>query len=216
LVPLLLSSLLVFSFYEPLFTFFCVSVFYFLFLFFCLVFYRPSFFPLPFHPCFVSVFRLIWVSSLAYPNLLGTKRLGCCCCDSFVVHVWFSIRFSSYPVVLYFQDLSKTIEIGFQPDKTRLFQYFIKPCIIMFEKSDKVLCSILEMLKSFVTGDGHLFPSPSNLNYPRELSCRFCVVTTILIFLCNDQKLHRNLSLSKLVIKGILEYVRQQLVSYLK
>jgi hypothetical protein len=156
------------------------------------------------------------VSSLAYPNLLGTKRLGCCCCDSFVVHVWFSIRFSSYPVVLYFQDLSKTIEIGFQPDKTRLFQYFIKPCIIMFEKSDKVLCSILEMLKSFVTGDGHLFPSPSNLNYPRELSCRFCVVTTILIFLCNDQKLHRNLSLSKLVIKGILEYVRQQLVSYLK
>ncbi|TVT98346.1 hypothetical protein EJB05_56350 [Eragrostis curvula] len=34
-------------------------------------------------------------------------------------------------------DLSKTIEFGFQPDKTRLFQYFIKPCIIMFEKNDK-------------------------------------------------------------------------------
>ncbi|GJN26937.1 hypothetical protein PR202_gb14905 [Eleusine coracana subsp. coracana] len=34
-------------------------------------------------------------------------------------------------------DLSKTIETGFQPDKTRLFQYFIKPCIIMFEKNDK-------------------------------------------------------------------------------
>jgi hypothetical protein len=29
---------------------------------------------------FVSVFWLLWVSSLAYPNLLGTKRLGCCCC----------------------------------------------------------------------------------------------------------------------------------------
>jgi hypothetical protein len=23
------------------------------------------------------------VSSLAYPNLLGTKRIGCCCCDLF-------------------------------------------------------------------------------------------------------------------------------------
>ncbi|GJN27332.1 hypothetical protein PR202_gb15347 [Eleusine coracana subsp. coracana] len=34
-------------------------------------------------------------------------------------------------------DLSKTIETGFQPEKTRLFQYFIKPCIIMFEKNDK-------------------------------------------------------------------------------
>ncbi|KAK3141987.1 hypothetical protein QOZ80_4BG0340710 [Eleusine coracana subsp. coracana] len=58
-------------------------------------------------------------------------------------------------------DLSKTIETGFQPDKTRLFQYFIKPCIIMFEK--------------------------------------------------NDKKLHRNLSLNKLVIKGILEYISHQL-----
>jgi hypothetical protein len=24
------------------------------------------------------------VSSLAYPNLLGTKRLGCCCCCMFI------------------------------------------------------------------------------------------------------------------------------------
>ncbi|GJN02641.1 hypothetical protein PR202_ga20013 [Eleusine coracana subsp. coracana] len=113
-------------------------------------------------------------------------------------------------------DLSKTIETGFQPDKTRLFQYFIKPCIIMFEKNDKVFCSTLELLKSFVTGDDYLFSSPSNLNYPKELSCRVCVVTTILIFLCNDQKLHRNLSLNKLVIKGILEYISHQLVSYVK
>ncbi|KAL6652592.1 hypothetical protein ACP70R_011517 [Stipagrostis hirtigluma subsp. patula] len=110
-------------------------------------------------------------------------------------------------------DLSKTIEFGFQPDKARLFQYFIKPCTIMFDKNDKVLCSTLEMLKSFVTGDDSLFSFLSNLNYPRELSCRVCVVTTILIFLCNERKLHRNLSFSKSVIKGILEYIRRQLDS---
>jgi hypothetical protein len=28
---------------------------------------------------FVSFFRILWVSSLAYPSLFGTKRLGCCC-----------------------------------------------------------------------------------------------------------------------------------------
>ncbi|CAL5016488.1 unnamed protein product [Urochloa decumbens] len=110
-------------------------------------------------------------------------------------------------------DLSKAIEFGFQLDKTRLFQYFIKPCTMIFEKNDKVLCSTLEMLKSFVTGDDHLFSSSSNLNYPGELSCRVCVVTTILIFLCNDQKLHRNLSFGKSVIKGILDYIRHQLDS---
>jgi hypothetical protein len=38
--------------------------------------------PLLIHPCFVSVFRLLWVSSLTYPNLLGTKKFGCC---------WFSV-----------------------------------------------------------------------------------------------------------------------------
>jgi hypothetical protein len=48
-----------------------------LFLFFLL----PYVFPILFHPCFVSVFRLMWVSSLAYPNLLRTKRFGCCCCS---------------------------------------------------------------------------------------------------------------------------------------
>lgn len=110
-------------------------------------------------------------------------------------------------------DLSKTIELGFQSDKTRLFQYFIKPCIIMFDHNDKVLCCTLEMLKSFATGDDHLFSSVSNLNYPGELSHRICVVSTILIFLCNDRRLHKNLSLSKTVIKGILQYIRHQMDS---
>ncbi|KAM0881323.1 hypothetical protein ACQ4PT_033013 [Festuca glaucescens] len=111
------------------------------------------------------------------------------------------------------RDLSKTIEVGFQSDKTRLFQYFIKPCRIMFEQNDKLLCSTLEMLKSFASGNDHIFSSVSNLDYPRELSQRVCIVTTILVFLCNDQRLHRNLSLNKIVIKGILHYIRHQMDS---
>jgi hypothetical protein len=46
-----------------------------------LIFYRPSF-PPSFHPCFVPIFLAHVVSSLAYPNLLGTKKLGCCCCET--------------------------------------------------------------------------------------------------------------------------------------
>jgi hypothetical protein len=37
-------------------------------------------FSLLFHPCFFFVIRLMWVSSLTYPNLLGIKRFCCCCC----------------------------------------------------------------------------------------------------------------------------------------
>jgi hypothetical protein len=32
-----------------------------------------------FLPLFCLCFQLVWVSSLAYPKLLGTKMLGCCC-----------------------------------------------------------------------------------------------------------------------------------------
>jgi hypothetical protein len=45
-------------------------------------FFTPFVFPLYFRSCFVPVFLAPVVSSLAYPNLLGTKRLGCCCNDS--------------------------------------------------------------------------------------------------------------------------------------
>ena len=83
----------------------------------------------------------------------------------------------------------------------------------MFEQNDKVLCCTLEMLKSFALGDGHLFSSVSSLDYTKDLPRRVCIVTTILVFLCNDQRLHRNLSLSKTVIKGILHDIRDQLVS---
>jgi hypothetical protein len=56
--------------------FLCVSVFLLSFpLIFCLVFYCTSFF-LFFFTFVLSLF--FWLPSLAYPNLLGTKRLGCC------------------------------------------------------------------------------------------------------------------------------------------
>uniref|UniRef100_A0A0D9W5Z4 Uncharacterized protein n=2 Tax=Leersia perrieri TaxID=77586 RepID=A0A0D9W5Z4_9ORYZ len=104
-------------------------------------------------------------------------------------------------------DLSKTIELGFQSDKTRVFQYFIKPCIIIFCQNEKVLCCTLEMLKSFATGDDNVLSSVAKLKCP-DLSHRICLVTTIIVFLCNDCKLHKNLSLGKSAIKAILQHTR--------
>jgi hypothetical protein len=60
------------------FSLFCDLMFYCLFPFFGLVFYHHSF-P-TFSPLFYLCFLTHVVSSLAYPNLLGTKRLGYCCC----------------------------------------------------------------------------------------------------------------------------------------
>jgi hypothetical protein len=73
--------MLVFSFFlfiRPLSPFY-VLIFYCLFLFFYLIFLLPFLFSLFFFTfIFVFVFWFLWASSLAYPNLLGTKRLSFC------------------------------------------------------------------------------------------------------------------------------------------
>jgi hypothetical protein len=65
-------------FFPSLFTFFLA--FYCLFSFCRIGFFIVLRFSLLFRHCFIPVFLAHVVSSLAYPNLLGTKRLGCCCC----------------------------------------------------------------------------------------------------------------------------------------
>jgi hypothetical protein len=65
-------------FFHPFFVFFWLSVllsFLFFYLIFLLPFFSPSFSFL-FYTCFFDYV----VSSLAYPNLFGNKRLDCCCC----------------------------------------------------------------------------------------------------------------------------------------
>jgi hypothetical protein len=74
-------------FYCLLSSFFSVPFFHFfdlacycLFSIFWFGFFIALCFLLIFHSCFVPVFFAHVVSSLAYPNLLGNKMLGCCCC----------------------------------------------------------------------------------------------------------------------------------------
>jgi hypothetical protein len=72
-----------FSFFPPLFCFFFLSVLLsFLLLSNWFLFLSSFVFPLLFRYCFIPVSLAHVVSSLVYPNLLGTKRLGCCCCCS--------------------------------------------------------------------------------------------------------------------------------------
>jgi hypothetical protein len=71
----------------PFVTFFFLSLFrffdlacYCLFSFFYLVFLSPFVFSLFFDLVLYLFFFAHVVSSLAYPNLLGNKMIGCCCC----------------------------------------------------------------------------------------------------------------------------------------
>jgi hypothetical protein len=70
-----------FFFFSPLFAFFLLSVFIVFSPFVELVFvFIVLHFSSSFSTLFYSCFFGSCDSYLAYPNLLGTKRLGCCCC----------------------------------------------------------------------------------------------------------------------------------------
>jgi hypothetical protein len=71
-----------FFFFSPLFTFFLNVLLSFLLLSNWFLFLSSFVFPLLFRHRFIPVSLVHVVSSLAYPNLLGTKRLGRCCCIS--------------------------------------------------------------------------------------------------------------------------------------
>jgi hypothetical protein len=84
------------SFYCLLSSFFSLSPFHFfdlafycLFSFFYLDFYRPLFFHY-FSILFCTCFFTHVISSLAYPNLLGNKRLGCCYDGSLFFFLFYS------------------------------------------------------------------------------------------------------------------------------
>jgi hypothetical protein len=81
------------SFFPPLFAFFWLSVL----LSFLLL--SNWFFPLLFRHCFIPVSLPHVVSSLAYPNLLGTKRFGCCCCTKLLASLH-PVFFYPYRVIL--------------------------------------------------------------------------------------------------------------------
>jgi hypothetical protein len=77
-VDFLSSSVKVF--FPAPFRFFWLSVLlYFLLLSNCFLFLSSFVFPLLFRHCFIPVSLAHMVSCLAYPNLLGTKRLGYWC-----------------------------------------------------------------------------------------------------------------------------------------
>jgi hypothetical protein len=72
----------------PFFIFFDLA-FYCLFSFFLFGFLLPFVFPLFFALVLYLFFYLAHVvSSLAYPNLLGNKMLGCCCCWLLLLLNW--------------------------------------------------------------------------------------------------------------------------------
>jgi hypothetical protein len=105
----LLSSIKVF--FPAPFRFFLLSVLLsFLLLSNWFLFLSSFVFSLLFRHCFIPVSLAHVVSSLAYPNLLGTKRLGCCCCCNALVEIYFNVCIAFLDIIHY-KTLNTTLDI---------------------------------------------------------------------------------------------------------
>jgi hypothetical protein len=113
---LLFYCLLSKFFFPPLFVFFLSVLLSFLLLSNWFLFLSYYVFPLLFRHCFIPVSLAHVVSSLAYPNLLGTKRLGCCyCCSDFDLA---SLRFKHLIRIDTNDNIFSVVSRGIQPHRS--------------------------------------------------------------------------------------------------
>jgi hypothetical protein len=113
-----LLSKFFFLFFAP-FCFFLLSVLLsFLVLSNWFLFLSSFVFPLLFQHCFIPVSLAHLISSLAYPNLLGTKWLGCCCSSSSSFKFISVLAYNLYRLSIF---VSKTDYTGFLPLECVLF-----------------------------------------------------------------------------------------------
>ncbi|CAL9106528.1 unnamed protein product [Musa acuminata var. zebrina] len=100
--------------------------------------------------------------------------------------------------------ISEDPNVAHRFNQMSIFDYYVKPCIILFFASDKLLLLVLKSLDYFLMEDCILLPSQSCAKYGFESSSRIHAVSCILTFMHNYARLHRSLSRSKAAIEHIL------------
>ncbi|XP_020590599.1 testis-expressed protein 10 homolog [Phalaenopsis equestris] len=103
--------------------------------------------------------------------------------------------------------IPEEIKADFQSDKFRIFKYYVRPCIILFYRNDKLLFHVLELFASALTENNFSVQSLSDFNFWLELSCKIHAVSSILILMHNEERCRGSLSLSKDVIKDVVQNI---------
>ncbi|RZS14156.1 hypothetical protein BHM03_00045820 [Ensete ventricosum] len=109
--------------------------------------------------------------------------------------------------------ISEDPNVAHRFNQMRIFDYYVKPCIILFFASDKLLLLVLKSLDYFLMEDCILLPSQSCAKYGFESSSRIHAVSCILNFMHNYARLHRSLSRNKAAIEHILLSIQKLLDS---
>ncbi|KAI3970590.1 hypothetical protein MKX01_024237 [Papaver californicum] len=94
-------------------------------------------------------------------------------------------------------------------DQMRICQYYLVPCFFLFDRSDRLLTLVLNLMGSLIAGAKPSHPSHQCNEPAFDRSNRISMITSILIFMHGDVKLRRALS----SCKAEMTYILQNLLS---
>ncbi|OVA09115.1 Pre-rRNA-processing protein IPI1/Testis-expressed sequence 10 protein [Macleaya cordata] len=83
-------------------------------------------------------------------------------------------------------------------------KYYLAPCFFLFDRSDKLLTLVLNLMGSSMAENNSSFPSHHGTICAFDQSSRISAIASILLFMHNDVKLQRALSSCKAEIRLIL------------
>ncbi|KAK8969128.1 hypothetical protein KSP40_PGU021698 [Platanthera guangdongensis] len=98
-------------------------------------------------------------------------------------------------------------DVDVQSDPFRIFKYYIRPCIMWFYRNSDLLFHVLELFALILNEDKFSAQSHSDFTYSLEFPTKIRAVSSILIFMHNEERCHESLSQNNAVIKLIVDNI---------
>ncbi|KAA3455232.1 Armadillo-like helical [Gossypium australe] len=92
-------------------------------------------------------------------------------------------------------------------DDVRTWRYYLLPCFFLFDRSNKVLKLVLDVIGSFLTDSNLSLPSDTSTRYATDNLSRINATISLLLLMYKDIKVQKIISLFRTEVSSILQSI---------
>ncbi|TYG54114.1 hypothetical protein ES288_D09G163000v1 [Gossypium darwinii] len=92
-------------------------------------------------------------------------------------------------------------------DDVRTWRYYLLPCFFLFDRSNKVLKLVLDLIGSFLTDSNLSLPSDTSTRYATDNLSRINATISLLLLMYKDIKVQKIISLFRTEVSSILKSI---------
>lgn len=92
-------------------------------------------------------------------------------------------------------------------DDVRTWRYYLLPCFFLFDRSNKVLKLVLDLIGSFLTDSNLSLPSDTSTRYATDNLSRINATISLLLLMYKDIKVQKIISLFRTEVSSILQSI---------